>query len=173
MEPMIPEDTRQLEELAFALTQSSAALGSAVHPTTRSAIVEVVRSMNSYYSNLIEGHHTHPLDIEKALATQYSQDPAKRALQLESKAHIEVQRLIETRLRAQPETDICTQDFICWIHREFYQRLPEEFRQVQTEGGRTDTVEPGELRKAEIVVARHLGPKSANLPAFLAHFQRV
>jgi hypothetical protein len=30
--------------------------------------VELLRTMNSYYSNLIEGHNTHPLAIEKALS---------------------------------------------------------------------------------------------------------
>jgi hypothetical protein len=30
--------------------------------------------MNCYYSNLIEGHDTHPIDIECALNGEYSQD---------------------------------------------------------------------------------------------------
>ena len=47
--------------------------------------------MNCYYSNLIEGHDTHPIDIERALKNDYSQDAHKRDLQLEAKAHIAVQ----------------------------------------------------------------------------------
>ena len=51
--------------------------------------------MNCYYSNLIEGHDTHPHDIERALIqADYSIDPAKRALQYEAVAHIEVQQII-------------------------------------------------------------------------------
>jgi Fic family protein len=50
--------------------------------------------MNCYYSNLIEGHDTHPVDIERALKNDYSQDRRKRDLQLEAKAHIAVQRWI-------------------------------------------------------------------------------
>lgn len=170
MEPLLPERAQELEEQAFCLSQRSAALGGSVHRITRSAIVEVVRSMNSYYSNLIEGHNTHPLDIEKALAKEYSDDPAKRGLQLESQAHVEVQRLIETKLQEHPATEICTAEFICWIHREFYQRLPDDFRVVQTEGGGRDVVVPGELRKGEIIVHRHIGPLSTNLPRFLMRF---
>lgn len=170
MEPLLPEKAVALEELAFELTQHSAGLGSAIHPITRSAVVEVVRSMNSYYSNLIEGHNTHPLDIERALEKQYSNDPSKRALQLESKAHIEVQRLIEAKLEVHPETEICSADFICWIHREFYHRLPEEFRVVETRGGGRDIVHPGELRKCEVEVHRHIPPLSKNLPRFLLRF---
>jgi hypothetical protein len=47
--------------------------------------------MNCYYSNLIEGHDTHPIDIERALKNDYSHDTRKRDLQLEAKAHIAVQ----------------------------------------------------------------------------------
>ena len=65
--------------------------------------------MNSY--KIIEGHATHPLDIEKALKAVYSLDSAKRALQLESKEHIEVQRLIEENLSKDPNVDICSRRF--------------------------------------------------------------
>ena len=33
--------------------------------------------MNCYYTNLIEGHDTHPIDIERALKNDYSDDPRK------------------------------------------------------------------------------------------------
>ena len=59
------------------------------------AICDVVRSMNCYYSNLIEGHYTHPVDIERALAGDYSEDKEKRNLQKEAKAHIATQRWID------------------------------------------------------------------------------
>ncbi len=38
--------------------------------------------MISYYSNLIEGQHTHPVDIERAMRDEYSSDTHKRDLQL-------------------------------------------------------------------------------------------
>jgi hypothetical protein len=51
-------------------------------------LADLVRSTNCYYSNLIEGHDTHPIDIERALKNDYSKDVGKRNLQLEAKAHI-------------------------------------------------------------------------------------
>jgi len=42
--------------------------------------------MNCYYSNLIEGHDTHPVDIKRSLKNYYSNDARKRDLQLEAKA---------------------------------------------------------------------------------------
>src|SRR3990172_4696894 len=98
IEPMFPSSVTELREASMKLAQKSAKLGGLLHPVTRRSVVELVRQMNSYYSNLIEGHNTHPSDIERALRQDYSEDPAKRALQLESKAHIEVQRLVEDRL---------------------------------------------------------------------------
>lgn len=59
------------------------------------SLANLIRSMNCYYSNLIEGHDTHPIDIERALQNDYSADPRKRDLQLEAKAHIAVQKWID------------------------------------------------------------------------------
>ena len=50
--------------------------------------------MNSYYSNLIEGHDTHPLDIDRALKNDFSKDKVKCDLQKEAFAHIAVHKKI-------------------------------------------------------------------------------
>jgi hypothetical protein len=71
--------------------------------------------MNSYYSNLIEGHNMHPADIQREMREEYARDPSQRALQIESRAHIEVQQLIEDRL-SQEQLAICERSFLCWIH---------------------------------------------------------
>jgi Fic family protein len=170
MEPMFPASVRELREASAKLVQISAKLGGALHPITRRSVVELVRQMNSYYSNLIEGHNTHPSDIEKALHKDYSKDPAKRALQLESQAHIEVQRLIEGRL-SQEDVSICSQAFLCWIHKEFYDRLPDEFRIVTTKSGQKERVEPGRLRTCEVEVGAHVAPTFRSLQKFLARFE--
>jgi hypothetical protein len=97
MEPLFPTDKAgALRELAADLLRKSAKLGGSLHPVTRGSVVDLLRTMNSYYSNLIEGHNTHPIAIEKALRDDYSGDSALRALQLESRAHIEVQILIDS-----------------------------------------------------------------------------
>ena len=174
MEPMFPDYTKgpNLSELVIEVIRKSSALSSTLHPVTRQGVVELVRSMNSYYSNQIEGHHTHPADIEKALAKNYSHEPAKRAMQMESVSHIEVQRLIEHRLKEEPRINICSTEFLCWIHKEFYDRLPEEFLFVDSKDGKKEII-PGELRKDEITVGRHLAPASSSLPGFLERFNEV
>ena len=65
MEPLLPDGSPDLEDLAREVVSRSAALGGQLHPVTRDAVVELLRIINSYYSNLIEGHSTHPIDIER------------------------------------------------------------------------------------------------------------
>lgn len=175
MEPLLPApDKGQLDELAITLIRESSDLGGRLHPVTRKSVRELLRSMNSYYSNLIEGHATNPVDIEKALKGDYSKEPAKRALQIESAAHVEVQRLVEARLESSAESDICSSDFLCWIHSELYARFPEEFRKVEdAHGGPEKSVIPGRLREGEVKVGAHVGPFAKNLPEFLNRFRDV
>jgi hypothetical protein len=106
MEPMLPpEGKRELEDLAFDLATKASGLASQLPPAVRQSIGDLVRSMNCYYSNLIEGHDTHLRDIDRALShSDYSTDPQKRALQHEAVAHIEVQRLIDHRKDLQADT---------------------------------------------------------------------
>jgi Fic family protein len=174
MEPMMPSDsTGELGDLAIEVIRKSAAISAAVHPVTRRGVVELVRKMNSYYSNLIEGHNTHPVDIDRAMREDFSKDPSKRARQLESKAHIEVEKCIETRIEDSPEIVITSKSFLCWIHKEFYERMPEEYLVVQRADGRTEKVIPGETRELAVEVGRHLPPKSEYLNAFMKRFEEA
>jgi len=96
MEPVLPASgNKELEDLAMELAKKGSALAATLHPLVRKSIGNLVRSMNCYYSNLIEGHDTHPRDIDKALAGDFSKNLTQRNLQLEAKAHIEVQKLID------------------------------------------------------------------------------
>src|ERR1700730_5832809 len=116
MEPLFPEETKNLSDLATDLVAKSNALAGRLHPLIQQGLADLVRSMNCYYSNLIEGHHTHPVDIERALKNNYSRDANKRNLQHEAKAHIEVQRWIDSGGLAGRAT---TRDGIKEIHRRF------------------------------------------------------
>ena len=89
IEPALPADQdHRLEDLAYELVSAASALAGQIHPLVQQSIGYLVRSMNCYYSNLIEGHNTVPRDIERALAQDYSAEPEKRNLQLEAVAHI-------------------------------------------------------------------------------------
>ncbi len=173
MTPLLPEKgAGQLYELAFTLIKKSAALSNALNSTTREALVRLIEPMNSYYSNLIEGHNTHPLDIEKALKKNYSREPKKKLLQLESKAHVRAQELMKKRLR-EDDPDIYSPDFIRWLHLEFYKEMPEEFHYSQTHSGNKVKIIPGEFRASEVEVGHHIAPASATLDQFLKLFSET
>ncbi len=55
---------------------------------------------------MIEGHSTHPVDIERAMRQDYSADQEKRGLQIESQINIEVQEEIAERLSREPDLNV-------------------------------------------------------------------
>lgn len=173
MEPMLPEESnRHLEDVAFDLTSKASSLAGQVNPVVAMAIGNLVRSMNCYYSNLIEGHDTHPRDIDRALHRNFSTQPKKRALQLEAVAHIEVQKAIDEG-KDDPAEPLTT-EYVLWLHREFCSRLPDEMLWVEDpHSGRKVHVRPGELRDDEVEVGRHLPPAAASLPSFLNRFEQA
>ena len=172
MEPMLPaQGQRELEDLAMDLAKKSSALAGTLHPVVRQSMGDLVRSMNCYYSNLIEGHDTHPIDIDKALAGDFSGQPEKRNLQLEAKAHIEVQRMID---RGDAPTVFPAKAFLLWVHREFCSRLPQELLRVENpDTHKIQEVIPGEWRTTEVSVGRHVPPLAENIEYFLKRFEEV
>ncbi|QDL98097.1 Fic family protein [Rhodopseudomonas palustris] len=168
MEPLFPEENKALTDLATDLVAKSNALAGRLHPIIQTNVGDLVRSMNCYYSNLIEGHHTHPVDIDRALAGDYSAEPEKRNLQLEARAHIDVQRKIDLGEAPQPSTSTT---FIEWVHKEFCQQLPEDLLIVSDpRTGKQERVIPGELRKVAVQVGRHIAPMSEDLGPLLIRF---
>lgn len=57
-----------LADLSVEIQREAAVLGQGLHPDSAAELADLVRVMNCYYSNLIEGHNTRPRDIERALA---------------------------------------------------------------------------------------------------------
>jgi Fic family protein len=173
MEPMFPEGFKeQLAQLTCAILQKSGALSAQIPSAKiRARAAAMVTEMNSYYSNLIEGHKTLPRDIERALKEDFSDNPTKRENQHLSRAHIEVERLMLERLHAEPELSIHSREFLCWLHREFFRRLPEELQWSVNKGGKKYRIEPGAFRTFEVDVWKHQPPAHQALPQFLAHFE--
>ncbi len=171
MTPLLPEQADNLQDLALEVIQRSASLGSRQHPVTLQTLRDLLRIINSYYSNLIEGHNTHPYDIVRAMQQEYDAEPAKRNLQLESVAHIAVQGMMEKRLQQDSACIITGRDFLCSLHREFFKLLPGEFQVMKnSENGSESRVVPGELRTEPVRVGQHEPPGYDSLAAFMTRF---
>lgn len=157
-----------LSDLAVDLAARAAGFRRSLPAGVRDALGDLVRSMNCYYSNLIEGHDTHPVDIERALRDDYAADRRKRDLQREAKAHIEVQRWIDGGGLGGRAV---ASEAIREIHRRFYELLPDDLRWVED----PDTherlkVAPGELRRRDVKVGDHVAVSPGAIPRFLERF---
>jgi Fic family protein len=173
MEPLLPpEGTGCLNDLAVDLVSKASGFAGTLNPAVRRSAGNLVRSMNCYYSNLIEGHDTTPREIDRALAEDYSTEPKKRALQKEAVAHIAVQKMIDDDLA--PDLYPLSSQYGEWIHKEFCDRLPEELLWVENpDTGRKTRIVPGKRRDGAVAVGRHIPPLPENLDRFLKRFDEA
>ncbi|WP_024302978.1 Fic family protein [Pseudogulbenkiania sp. MAI-1] len=168
MEPLVIDDSRpvfkDLHGLAHELSEVSACLDAAVIPSTAKSLSELVEGLNCYYSNLIEGHITLPIDIDQALH-EVTEKADRKNLQSLALAHIEADRWGKQQSLGK-ET---LKSFLLNVHRTFCQHLPAEL--LQLDDGAIMT--PGEFRTWEVQVGRHLAPKAETLGSFMDRYQQV
>ena len=100
-----------------------------------------MRGVEGGGANLIEGHDT------------------AANLGIRAEAYGQALLLIERRLTEHPGLNVCSSEFVRWIHREYHERLPPALRG-----------EPGTLRHAEVKAPSHVPPGHAALPALLERF---
>jgi Fic family protein len=159
-------------DLAAELSALSAKLGGSLHPRTAVNLAELVRIMNTYYSNLIEGHDTRPRDIERALAGEFDKDQGRRNLQIEAAAHVRVQSQIDRMAAEDRAPEPASAEFLQWLHREFYRDAPEPMLRVRG-AGRDFTMTPGVWRSRpqhDVAVGRHVPPSSHHVDEFMRYF---
>ena len=175
IEPARLEETpEQVADAIAALSSASAALGTRLHPATAGNLADLVRLMNCYYSNLIEGHNTRPRDIERALAGDLDEDEERRNLQIEAATHVRLQEKIDRMAAEDGLPEPASRDFIRWLHAEFYRDAPEAMLNIVSAHAEF-RMAPGEWRSApehDVAVGRHIPPSSRALEPFMAHFER-
>lgn len=175
MTPLLLSDEAKgkakINDLAVELVARSAGFKRSLPEGTLTALGELVRVMNCYYSNLIEGHNTHPMAIERAIRKNYDADPKKRNLQLEAEAHVAVQRWIDAGNLTGRAT---TLDGIREVHRKFCAALPEELLWVDVPGTKERVrVIPGDLREDFVEVGEHVPVSPGAVQRFMERFEAV
>ncbi len=174
IEPCLLESAHgPMLDLLPELSAAASTLSARLHPKTAANLAELVRVMNCYYSNLIEGHDTRPRDIERALANDFDSDERRRDLQLEAKQHIRLQRAIDAEFASGILPDPTSVDFVRRLHREFYQDAPESMLRIEGEG-RSFVMTPGEFRSSpehDVAVGRHAPPSSEVVETFMRYFE--
>lgn len=159
--PLVIPEQRELgplKDMAQEVISSSAALEGRVAPTTAKVLGGNLRLLNSYYSNLIEGHRSSLKAIEEALERRYDPDSEKRYAQDLCVAHMKAEAELVGLLEARKGDNVAGQDFLKRIHFNFYQHLSPEHLYTHEENGFTDIpVLPGQFRDRPIAV----GPNAA------------
>ena len=166
-EPLLPAEARLEPLLARAHDLSRAATllaGTRVPPELRT----LLRSMNSYYTNRIEGQHTRPHEIDQALRKDFSKDAKLAAKQRLAVAHIEAEVALEQRYTVgntggDAAHALYSTDAVQVIHQELFGRLPAE--DLFTNEGEPNV--PGQLRLRDVRVGEHVPPAFASVPTFL------
>jgi len=164
-------DYSKLMDLVVELATVSSGLSRSLPIGITKALSELVRVMNCYYSNFIEGHNTHPIEIERALKNELNADHKKRDLQIEARAHIEVQRWIDV---GAVKGRAYTIQAIKAIHEKFASSLPEDFVFVEDPNTKKKIkVIPGELRERDVKVGEHYAVSPQAVPRFLKRYEEV
>jgi Fic family protein len=168
----LEEVPEAISDVVAELAAASAKLGHGLNPRTAVNLADVVRLMNTYYSNLIEGHVARPMDIERSLAGDFVKDRARRNLQIEAAAHVRVQTEIDQKYATDRLPEPAAVDFIRWLHREFHRDAPKEMLRIRSDAGEF-LMQPGAWRSRaehDVAVGRHQPPSSDRVADFMAYF---
>src|SRR2546425_10688041 len=113
IEPARPGEAGEaMSDVIADLVAAATKLEQAFHPRTAANLAQLVRIMNTYYSNLIEGHDTRPRDIERALAGEFDKNRGRRNLQIEAAAHVRAQSAIDRMAAEERLPEPASVDFI-------------------------------------------------------------
>ena len=175
MKPTMPQGKAlgPLKDLAQEVLTASAGLEGRVALETAQALGDQLRLINSFYSNLIEGHRTFIPDIEKALNNHYSDDANSRYAQELCRAHVVAEKTFMEKVGLNPTMNVSSPEMLSLIHQEFYSHLPPEHQFTHEENGFTDIeVRPGEFRDLEVAVHKDGGTHRPNCKDLLAHLEQ-
>ena len=172
-EPFLPGE-KALEPLrakAYQLLQLASQVTGQAHPSVMQALCERLRSMNSYYTNKIEGQHTLPAELESALRKQFSPDMEVHRKQRLALAHIHTENWAEQHYAHTPWQALFAPEVISALHYDLFAQLPQADCLLVD-----DTIMvPGHWRSKsqQVKVGQHTAPEAASLPRFLGRFAEV
>lgn len=152
--PWIPDgdSRRHLLDRCSTVIARSDLLRNSVPIGIREALSPLLRNMNSYYSNLIEGQHTTPAEIELALNSEFSEDSETARRQRLAIAHVEIERELRLAFRSPYEAPLLLE-----LHRRLFEAIEPE-------------IQPGEFRTVDVQVGNHIAPSKEDVPGLIEHW---
>lgn len=170
-EPLMPSEARMgpLLERASDLTRAATTLGVSAAPTAQLELRKLLRSMNSYYTNKLEGDHTRPSDIERALQDDYAKSADLARRQRLAVAHIWAEEHCENEIDARHARGdsalhwLYSLEALNHLHGQLFCNLTQDDLTL-SDGS---VMEPGMLRERGVAVGRHEPPTASSLHRFL------
>ncbi|WP_422451452.1 Fic family protein [Endozoicomonas sp. ALC066] len=169
--PFLLQDSApgELQDAAVELMQLDAALNAHIPESLRESLKFMLRVVNSFYSNRIEGNPTQPAEILKA---QLNKEKDLKDDLFEIKHHIEVQKYLNQK--SLDRNEICTVDFLKELHRSFYEGMPKKFLEIDNEEtGEKINIQPGKFRTRDFHVGKHIAPEYQELTRLLNWFSNA
>ena len=164
-QPLYPQERvlGPLRELAAELvTECHTLRGQAGEPIVR-VLGPKLRAMNSYYTNKIEGQHTRPSEIERAIQKDFNADAALAKKQRVAVAHMEVEQQLEQALAKTAPEEVFSPQIVCEIHGLLYSKLPAADR-VTDDG---EQIVPGGYRTKPVTAGRYLAPPAVEIEGLM------
>lgn len=163
-EPLLPasEKREALLERAHALQKLALTAAGRADQSVMLSLAPLLRSMNSYYTNKIEGQHTLPIEIEQAMRHEFSSEQDVQRKQRIALSHLAAEQAAETQLAPLGWRASLSAETITTLHRSLFESLPSEDC-VLADGS---LFQPGQLRTREVRVGKHVAPGAQSIPAF-------
>lgn len=163
-------DDKLLEKAEYICIESPKLLGG-YNEIVINEIKNLLRITNSYYSNRIESEGTHPINIEKAMKKEFSEDTKEKQLQYLSLAYIQTQIHLENTLHSW-NTPFDT-NFQKEIHKEFYSyEGMKDFLTIKRDDKSIDMI-PGNLRKEDVMIGEHVAVPYQELENIMKQFNEA
>lgn len=166
-------DLGEYQEKLVELIRADTALHESIPESLRASLEWLLRLVNSYYSNKIEGNPTHPKELLKAQATNKDSNTNTSKDILELLSHLEVQMKL-SKSNVTPE-QVVSESFIKEIHKDFYANFKNEElfvkdqlgSQALDKNGEPILISPGNYRDKAVIVGKHEPPMPDELSRYM------
>jgi Fic family protein len=169
MQPLLPSSAKlvSLRPAAADLISNAKNLRAHGMPCLHQLLNSALRPMNSFYTNKIEGQHTEPLLIERALHQDYSDKPEEARKQRIAIAHIETEKWGEEHFQSFDAMRFFQPGSVQAIHHHLHDQLTREDLIQTDDSGIEKEIIPGEWRRDGVKVGSHIPPDPATIPRFM------
>jgi len=159
-----------LQDKIVELIRADAALSTAVPESLRQSLTYLLRMVNSYYSNKIEGNPTLPAAVLRAQELSADKSDSKDIAEILRNAEVQTKLALGN---IDPDY-VCTRPFLEDMHRRFFEGLPDGFLEVRNpDTGETMQLVPGVIRETGVRVGEHIPPLAQELAGYLEWFAQV